>query len=82
MDAAYRHGLEQSRKERLSIEEKLFGPVIVYRRIPEDIEDIAAGYSSDDEQAAFGAGWIDGVTQSPGMMRKAIEGNDYQPELN
>jgi hypothetical protein len=67
---------------RLSIEEKRFGggvSVTAYRRIPEDI---AAGYSSDDELAAFGAGWIDGAAQSPGMMRKAIEGDDYQIELN
>jgi hypothetical protein len=84
MDAAYRHGLELSRKEhdRCSIDEKLFGDsvsVTVYHRIPEDV---AAGYSKDDELAAFGAGWIDGAAQSPGMMRKAIEGKDYQPELN
>jgi hypothetical protein len=84
MDAAYRHGLELSRNEhgRLSMDEKLFGDgvsVTVYRRIPGDI---AASYSSDDELAAFGAGWIDGAAASPGMMRKAIEGDDYQPELN
>jgi hypothetical protein len=67
---------------RLSIEEKRFGDgvsVAACRRIPEGI---AAGYSSDDELAAFGAGWIDGAASSPGMMRKAIEGDDYQPELN
>ena len=84
MDAAYRHGLELSRQEhgRRSIDENLFGDgvsVTVYRRIPGDV---AAGYSSDDEVAAFGAGWIDGAAQSPGMVRKAMEGNDYRPELN
>jgi hypothetical protein len=47
-----------------------------------DIKEIAAGYSTDDEQAAFGAGWSDGAAQSPGMMRKAIEGDDDQPELS
>ena len=82
MDAAYRHGLELSRKEHGQLDENLLGDcvrLIVYRRIPGDV---AAGYSSDDEVAAFGAGWIDGAAQSPGMMRKAIEGDDYQPELN
>jgi hypothetical protein len=84
MEAAYRRGLELSRQEhgRLWMDEKLFGDgigVTVYRRIPGDI---AAGYGSDDELAAFGAGWIDGAAPTPGMMRKAIEGDDYQPELN
>jgi hypothetical protein len=38
--------------------------------------------SSDDELVAFGAGGIDGAASSPGMMRKAIEGDDYQAALN
>jgi hypothetical protein len=97
MDAAYRHGLELSRREHgrpsttIALQQSpindwtddhLFGDgvsITVYRRIPEYA---AAGYSSDDELAAFGAGWIDGAAQYPGMMRKAIEGDDYQSELN
>jgi hypothetical protein len=82
MDAAYRHGFELSRMEHALDQKILVGVGLRFaacRHIPRGI---AKGYSSDDELAAFGAGWIDGAAQYPGMMRRAIEGDDYQPVLN